>query len=526
MVKIVWTNDRENLPKKGSHAYWVYNGLDCCVTMEVFDQISSQLDSNTSHVYEFEKKLQAPVLEMNGKGILIDKVKRNVRVGELRMKARKLEAILDKFAHAVWDRPLLYSSPHQLHAFFYGTMRIPEIKVMSQGVWRVSTNREALEKMSVYLHARPIVSVILALRDIAKQIQTLTTGIDADNRLRTSYNIAGTETGRWSSSENAFGTGGNLQNITDMLRDVCVADEGKKLAYFDLQQAESRAVGLLAFLTIGKDNYLSACESGDLHTTVARMCWPKLPWTFSDLAADKALAEEIFYRSYSRRDLAKRGGHGSNYYGQPNTIAKNLQIEVDVATTFQTNYFGGFPDIKEWHEWTKRELRSTGRLITPFKRVRHFFDRLDDDSTLRKAIAYVPQSMIADMLNESLFRIWLELPEVEVILQVHDAVVVQYDEKREEEIIPKIIKIMRKNYIFNGRDFSIGSDAMVGWNWAKEVTPEYAAKAAKKGRILRVNPDGLRAFGGHDPRRRTERPNAFDAGAFQRVMDILEQQRF
>ncbi|HNA84888.1 MAG TPA: hypothetical protein PLB04_04945, partial [Nitrospira sp.] len=37
--------------------------------------------------------------------------------------------------------------------------------------------------------------------------------LDSDGRMRCSFNVCGTETMRFSSSENAFGNGGNLQNI-------------------------------------------------------------------------------------------------------------------------------------------------------------------------------------------------------------------------------------------------------------------------------------------------------------------------
>lgn len=524
MPFIVWTDDRENLPQDGSRGYHTYNGLDCCVTLEVFEQIEPQLDEVAQGVYEFEKKLYMPVLDMNGRGILVDRVKRDEMVQRLRKQEKHLDSILQKFAHAVWDAPLLHSSPAALHKFFYGAMALPEQKVMTQGRWRVSTNREALEKLSIYLKARPIINTILALRDVTKQIQTLTTGIDRDGRLRTSYNVAGTETGRWSSSENAFGTGGNLQNITEQLRIVFVADKGKKLAYLDLEQAESRAVGLLAFLALGKDNYLRACESGDLHTVVAKLCWPKLVWPGTQ-KEDRAIAEEIFYRQFSRRDLAKRGGHGTNYYGKPRTIAKNLQIEDPVAEEFQNAYFTAFPEIKEWHEWTRNQLMTQGFLTTPLGRRRYFFDRLDDDSTLRKAIAYVPQSMIADMVNESLFQIWRQLgPKgVEVILQVHDAVVVQYPEDREEELLPQIKKLMKKDYVFNDRPFSIGSDAQVGWNWGKYVSMEDVEKAAKRGKIIQPNLDGLLKIKGADTRRRRQQPNVLDGEGLESVRAYLEQ---
>jgi DNA polymerase I-like protein with 3'-5' exonuclease and polymerase domains len=49
--------------------------------------------------------------------------------------------------------------------------------------------------------------------------------------MRTSYNIAGTRTGRLSSSFSEFGASGtNFQNIEERLREIFVADPGHKLA--------------------------------------------------------------------------------------------------------------------------------------------------------------------------------------------------------------------------------------------------------------------------------------------------------
>jgi DNA polymerase I-like protein with 3'-5' exonuclease and polymerase domains len=122
-------------------------------------------------------------------------------------------------------------------------------------------------------------SHILALRDIAKKIGVLKTSIDPDGRMRTSYNIAGTTTGRFSSSLSDFGTGGNLQNLEERLRRPFVADPGMKFAYIDLEQAESRLVGAIEWNLFGDGRYLDACESGDLHTSVCRLAWTELPWT-------------------------------------------------------------------------------------------------------------------------------------------------------------------------------------------------------------------------------------------------------
>src|SRR5262249_14971349 len=153
--------------------------------------------------------------------------------------------------------------------------KLPPVKKRSNRAgernYTPTVDRDALEQLDNYFLAQPIVSHILGLRDIEKKIGVLKTGIDSDGRMRTSYNIAGTSTGRFSSNLSDFGTGTNLQNIEDMLRSIFVADAGLKFAYIDLEQAESRLVGAIEWNLFHDPTYLDACESGDLHTSVCRL---------------------------------------------------------------------------------------------------------------------------------------------------------------------------------------------------------------------------------------------------------------
>src|SRR5207245_8311537 len=89
---------------------------------------------------------------------------------------------------------------------------------------KITVNRDALEKLENHFLAQPLVSHILMLRDLAKKAGTLKSEIDPDGRLRTSYNIAGATTGRFSSSLSDLGTGTNMQNWQDSLRSLVLAD--------------------------------------------------------------------------------------------------------------------------------------------------------------------------------------------------------------------------------------------------------------------------------------------------------------
>lgn len=494
-------------PLSHTDSYHVYNGLDCLLTFEIFEAVSPQLTSrpDAQLTYNFERGMQAPALYMMRRGFKVDAYERRVGIDYLEKLKLRLESILNRYANAIWGKPLNANSPKQLKAFLYGAMGLPPVELSFKGVRRVTTNREALEKCQDYFHALPVVLCILAIRDHGKRLSVLRSEIDSDSRMRTSYNVAGTETGRWSSSANVFGGGTNLQNITPELRRMFVADDGQKLCYLDLEQAESWVTGLLVWATVGDESFLHAIRSGDLHTFVARMVWPSL--------ADKSAAEQIFYRHFSFRDMSKRGGHASNYLIKPPTMSRHLHIPVPICRSFQDTYYAKFPGLPRWHQWTATEIQTQHRLVTPLGTLRHFFGRAGDDATLREAVAHVPQHCVGLILNLILWRMWKA--GLDILAQIHDAVVFQYPETADEArvissalaltSVPLTVSGMWKNEYSNPalppsnigetRTIIIPAECKIGWNWADEEI--------KTSRGKMKNPEGLRKWkGSPDDRRR------------------------
>lgn len=466
----------------------IYNGLDCCITHEVLNVIREI--GPAPQIYNFTRALQAPVMDMMQRGFRIDFYERQKGIHALTIEIDRLTNMLNRFSDAVWGKPLKANSPKMLQEFFFGAMRIPEIWTSKKGERKLSMDREALEKLDNYFHARPIVSTILALRDAVKQLSVLNTEVDPDGRMRTSYNVAGTETGRFSSSTNAFGTGTNLQNITAGLRKMFVADPGYKICGIDLEQAESREVGWLSGILCGDWSYLDACYSGDLHTLVARTAWPELAWT-GDGKADRKIADTPFYRHLTYRDMAKKLGHGSNYRGLPPTMARHAKLPVEVAERFQQRYFERFAGIPKWHRWVAQQLQTTHRITTPFGRERVFFGRANDDSTLREAIAYSPQSATADRLNFVMWRVWKHMPHVQLLAQIHDAFYIQYKEGEDEvALIEELLSYFDLPFEKDGRKLVVPGEAKIGFNWGNfDAT---------------TNPDGLIKWKGkQDLRKRT-----------------------
>lgn len=501
-------------PLTDSENLQVYCGLDCCVTAEVRRELQPQLASrpNAQTIYSFERALQAPYLDIMLRGFLVDDLSRRQAAATLHDRITTLQRALNSFSLALHDQTCNARSHKQLTELFYRALRLPEIWTSHKGERKLSLNRDTLEKLyDRYLYARPFVSCILSIRDLAKQCEVLESDIDADGRFRASYNIAGTETGRTSSSSNAFGTGGNAQNIAPGLRHVFVSDPGWKLCVIDLEQVEARDVGFFCGCLFNDWIYLDACESGDLHTSNARRIWPELPWT-GEYSSDRALASGVFYRDFTYRDMAKRGAHLSNYMGTAFTAARALKVPLSIMEDFQSRYCRGpncaFPCISRYWQWIAEQIQTTHLLITPFGRERHFFGRPNDDATLREAIAYLPQSTTSDRCKLILFRVWRDFPEVQLLAENFDSITFQFPNSIDEvEIVSAVLKKFDLPLFSpSGRRYVVPGEAKTGWNWGNYVSQEMIDKAIAEGKNPpRLNPEGLKKWNPHQPDIRTRK---------------------
>ncbi len=495
MVKIVDTSLLHEMTLSADEQHHLYNALDCCLTLEIFNELNATIDETARRTYEFSLALQAPVLEMNMRGVLVNQNRRRDVIRDFERKQGQLELQLSHLLNEVFDlRGFNWASPTQVKNLLYEVMQLPvQKKRNSNGIFAPSTDREALEKLSFYYIAEPVINHILALRDLGKSLGFLRTPLDSDGRLRTSFNIAGTVTGRFSSSADDFDVGTNLQNITESLRSIFVADPGYKFANLDLEQGDSRNVGAICWNTFVESHgetfagsYLDACESGDLHTVVTKMVQPDLPWGTD---TDKAIAETDFYRGQSYRQGSKKLGHGSNYLGKAAHMAKQSRFPVKDVKRFQDEYFAAFPCIPAWHKNVFWKLSNLGYLETLFGDRRVFFGRPEEDSTRREAVAHCPQSMTGKEINIGILNLW-RANRVQLLIQVHDSILFQFPQEQEDEIVPWALEALKAPLVLErGRDFVVPTEAKVGWTWGSKSD---------------TNPDGLIKWKGSDERKRTE----------------------
>ena len=249
--------------------------------------------------------------------------------------------------------------------------------------------------------------------------------------MRCSFNVAGTETFRWSSSKSAFDKGTNLQNIPEgdeeakleeliktrgvvfpNVRELFIPDTGYLIVDADLSGADAQVV---AWET-DEPEWKELLRAGTkLHAYISKEREGELA---------EGPAGKVLYDSYKRRI------HATNYGGSPNTIHRTLlglygpdHTSMSIEQDFQSYWFERFPGVRAWHDRMAQSVRDTGGVANRFGNRVRFQDRPDDCFT--KALAWIPQSTVALVCMRGALRLADKYPWIEILLQVHDSIVFQ-----------------------------------------------------------------------------------------------------
>jgi DNA polymerase-1 len=244
--------------------------------------------------------------------------------------------------------------------------------------------------------------------------------------MRCSYNVAGPETFRFSSSENAFGTGMNLQNIP-------IGNEDEQ----EIDALQLPNVRKLFVPDPGFEMFDMDLSSADLRIVTWESDEPEMKALFAaGLDPYTEIAKE-FYNDHTiskkdpRRQTFKSFAHGTNYLGTPRGLATRLGISVRDAERTQEWYFNRFKRIQQWQKNLCTSLARTNTVKNAFGYRRFYFDRIDG-TVYNQAAAWIPQSTVGLLINKIWDRIVEEEPEIQILLQVHDSLVGQYPVSRAE----------------------------------------------------------------------------------------------
>lgn len=490
---------------------WGYNALDATGTLEVSNELLSMMNERQARTYAFERQLQGPALSMMMRGVRVNEPLRDGMVKELKQELRRDEKSMGvhPLVKEIWDGseletgicPANFGKRHkwprgvadgpskrcercntsrvqakafeatsstQVHHLIYDLHAIPHYRNKQD---KVSTDDDTLNRIAkAHPEVANLCHAILAIRDKQKQLGSLSAKLSPDGRYPSSFNVGAAWTGRFSSSKNPFGLGGNLQNVAPKHRRIFIADPGMEIGYADYMQGESNIVAHLS----GDPKYIEAHKLGDVHTYVTRYVWPELPWT-GDLAKDKKIAKRNPpwdpAEGHDYRFQCKRIQHGSNYGLTPFGISMIAQIPLSQAKAAYSNYMTEFDYIPAWQSWVREQVQEHKLLINPLGREWTPFGRSWDKHTWRQALSFLPQSLLADIDDIAMYRIWLELEEQAVYLlaQVHDALFHQFplgEYELERETLQRMkIPVPVTDYRGNTRLMTIGVESAVGRNW-------------------------------------------------------------
>ena len=361
--------------------------------------------------YDVELPLCAVLARMEQRGFLIDRAAL-AQFGEtLQTSITQLEQQI----YAAAGTPFNINSPKQLGKVLFEDMQLPHGKKTKTG-W--STNADVLDK----LRGVPIVADVLQYRQYAKLKSTYADGllkaVSPDGRIRTSFQMTVTATGRLSSTEP------NLQNIPtrtelgSQMRRMFVAAPGNVLVDADYSQIELR---LLAHIS-GDEAMCRAFRSGeDFHTLTAARVFHVEP---QDVTPEM-------------RRRAKAVNFGVVYGISPFSLSQDIGVTVAEAKEYMERYFQTYTGVRAYMDRIVEQARADGYVETLMHRRRALPELKSSNHNLRAfgervALNMPIQGTAADLMKLAMVRVerWLadEGLAAQLIMQVHDELIVECPE--------------------------------------------------------------------------------------------------
>jgi len=342
----------------------------------------------------------------------------------------------------------------------YETARAALGKLPAQAAvppYRESTAADILDSMR---DSHPVVAWILDYRELAKLKSTYVDALPLDvnpqtGRVHTSYNQAGTVTGRIASSEP------NLQNIpirTELGRKVrraFTSSPGHMLLGVDYSQVELRIVAHIA----NDEAMLQAFRDGqDIHATTAA--------SILGIPLNQVTSEQ--------RRNAKAVNFGLIYGMSPFGLSRGTDLTLAEAENFVKAYFAQFPGVRAYIENTKQQARKMGYVETLLGRRRYFPGLKDGTNYIlrsrleRECINSPIQGSAADIMKVAMLRIAAALRNAklngQMLLQVHDELVLEVPETELEKTARLVSQEMSTAYQLK---VPLQTEVKVGKNWGE-----------------------------------------------------------
>lgn len=496
---IYWKHDSDEASKKrDQEMYWAYNAKDTWYTARILIEQLRRYPSYAAKNYKVQFPLTYPSLYCNFEGAKLDQEKRL----QLRSSAlTKLEEAERRLQECFADPGFNPGSWQQVSKYLYDVFGAQKPNIGKSKSKTDEKNLKAVAEQHPLL-AR-LVDEILIYRENSKAIGTYFDFVQKNGRLMWALNPFGTDTSRMACSSSSFWCGTQVQNIPSYAKEMIIADEGFEIFEADNKQSEGRTTAYCS----QEENLIAALEDAekDFYKTLGTL--------FFDIPYEEVT-------DFFRNKVLKRIVHGTNYMMGAKTFIENIGARVlyetatklgleivDVVTANKPNqrtlkgfakelldsYHKPFPRVRIWYDEIKREIRTTGHLVSPLGYTRRFFGNIEKDhNMLRGAVAHQPQQLSVQILNKGFQRAYRDLvlkyPEdFRLKAQIHDSIFGQWRISKREFFAQKLAECMYNPTVVHGRTLVIPIDIKYGQNWAER-------EVAKDGTI--INPNGTVKYKG------------------------------
>ena len=331
-----------------------------------------------------------------------------------------------------------------------------------------STDAEVLQELG---SQSEIPRLILDIRQRSKikntYLDKIIPQLDRDSRLRTSFNLHGTTSGRLSSSGKL-----NMQQLprdNPAVKGCIKAAEGHKIVAMDLTTAEVYVAAVLA-----KDKALMEVfrSGGNFHSSIAKTVF-RLPCEVEEVA-------ELYT---TQRQAAKAVTFGIMYGAGPKKISE--QVTKDSGKYFSQqeakevidDYFQSFHALKKWINDNHRFIEQNGFVYSFFGRKRRLPNVKSSDAgikshSIRSGLNFLVQSAASDInllgAIDMHDHIRADKMKARIFALVHDSILAEVPEDEIEVYSEKLKHCIQKDrgIIIPGApvgcDFEIGDDYSMG----------------------------------------------------------------
>jgi uracil-DNA glycosylase family 4 len=470
-----WADAEDELREEMRFDLHTYLALDCYYTARLHPDLWNEAMEEDERLLDLYEDLLMPgtiaLVDIEHHGVLLDREMFEGINEELSAKADAIKAKLQDNLDWPDFNP---NSSKQVQQLIYEDLGMPFGQRTENGKVYHSARRGKLQEGPTaaavlknlserYPEHKEVIEDILEYRTYTKTIGTYVKGMlqrmDSDGRLRTNINLAGTATGRTSSSDP------NLQNVPDAshigidIRAGFIAAPGNVYVSADYKQLEVRVAAMISEDPAMLEIFLSG---RDCHQEIAYSIYHKPKAEISKY--ERWLAKNILFgllygRGYEsvatgpeQEDIARHGGR---------------RWTIEEVKTYFDSLLAEWKVFAEWQATQKHIGYTEGEIVTPTGRHRRFpFIAKHDGGHVGRASFNTPiQGTASDFTLYALIRMHELLPEgASVILIVHDELIIECREDQATEVAELLKRTMEEDTLLDSVvPFACDIEMSTGW---------------------------------------------------------------